>query len=69
MRNLIIFTVIVSLFMGCAELKFRWKNANGDRSQAQMDRDWKDCYEHTSNQYAMNRCVEKKGYYSESFTE
>ncbi len=62
-------SVVMSLVSGCATIKYRWKNVNGDRSEEQLQKDWKDCYEHSTGQHSMNRCVEKKGYYSESFIE
>jgi uncharacterized protein YxeA len=68
MKTILIVLVAIQL-IGCGTLKYRWKNVNGDRSEAQINQDWKDCYEHSSGQRQMQRCVEKKGYYSESYEE
>ncbi len=61
--------MLVVVGTGCADLKYRLKNVNGDKTQAQMEKDWKDCYEYTKGRTAFARCTEKKGYYYESFTE
>jgi len=55
--------------MGFPDVKYRMKNTNGERTTAQMEKDWKDCHEYTTNSYAFNQCVYKKGYYSEQYTE
>jgi hypothetical protein len=68
MKTLIIVMFAVSL-VGCADMKYRVKNVNGDFSQAQMDKDWKDCYQYSSNRYAFEQCTKKKGYYAETYTE
>lgn len=65
----LILILIVSLSTACADMKFRWKNVNGDRTQAQLEKDWRDCYEHSANQNQMQNCIDKKGYYSESYTD
>lgn len=68
MKTILIVFLAIQL-VGCADLKFRWKNVNGDRDQAQMDKDWKDCYQYSANQREMSKCIKKKGYYSESYEE
>lgn len=67
-KEILMILLVVSL-SGCATLKYRWKNHNGERSQAQMDKDWKDCYEYSGNRIYFEECVKKKGYYAEAFEE
>lgn len=68
MKYLILGLIFVNL-SACADMKFRYKNYNGERSKAQMDKDWKDCYQYSNGQNQMQKCIDKKGYYLESFEE
>jgi hypothetical protein len=68
MRTLLIVLSLIGL-VGCADLKYRFKNVEGEKSEVVMSKDWKDCYEYSAGKNSFNKCLQKKGYYVESYTE
>lgn len=66
MKYLMCFAMFFML-IGCSDMKFRTKNVHGDVSQAQIDKDFQDCYQYTRGRSAFNECIQKKGYYSEQY--
>lgn len=60
-------TMFLCLTSGCAELKYRVANVNGERSEAQIEKDWKECY--ALGRSAFHECTEKKGYYMQEFMD